>query len=328
MAVYDPSGAGDVHVDEVLTNISVGYPNNEFISERVAPAVRVTKQSDKYYIHGKEGWVLEPGSDVRAPGTVANEIPGLEVSTDTYFAVEHALQIPVTDEERQNADSPLSPDRDGTELVTSKVLLQRELIVRDLVQTAANYPGAHTVTLAGATQWSDYGAGNSDPVGDVKTGIRQIHSVLFLEPTVGVFPYRVMSFLEDHPDFIERIKYSQPGVITADIIGSVIGMSNIVVPGAGHNTARMGQAESLAYIWGDDVLLAYVPSRPGLKIPAYMYEFVWRYPNGQVQVVERWREPARKSDLVRVSRRYDHKFIAVDGTGDTIAGYLIKDAVA
>lgn len=328
MAVYDPSGSGDVHIDEVLTQISVGYPNEAFISERVAPAVRVQKQSDKYYVHGKEGWVLEPGSDVRAPGAVANEIPGLDVSTDTYYCVEHALQIAVTDEERQNADSPLSPDRDGTELVTDKVLLQRELIVRDLVQTAANYPAGSTVTLSGVTQWSDYASATSTPIADVKTGIRAIHAQLFLEPTLGVFPYRVMSFMEDHPDFIERIKYSQPGVLTSAIIGSVIGMQNIVVPGAGTNTAAMGQAESLAYIWGDDVLLAYVPARPGLKIPAYMYEFVWRYPNGQAQVVERWREPARKSDLVRVSRRYDHKFIAIDGTGDTLAGYLIKDAVA
>jgi len=73
--------------------------------------------------------------------------------------------------------------------------------------------------------------------------------------------------------------------------------------------------------------MAYVPPRPGLRTPAFMYEFTWVYPTGARQVTERWRETRRKSDLIRVSRRYTHKFIAVDGSGDSFAGYLIKDAI-
>jgi hypothetical protein len=59
-----------------------------------------------------------------------------------------------------------------------------------------------------------------------------------------------------------------------------------------------------------------------------MYEFVWRYPGGEAQVTKRWREEGRGADLIQVSRRYDHQFIAVDSIGDTLAGYLIKAAVA
>jgi hypothetical protein len=90
----------------------------------------------------------------------------------------------------------------------------------------------------------------------------------------------------------------------------------------------MGQAESIGYLWGKDVIFAYVPARPGLKVPAFGYEFVWVYPGGQVQVAERWREQKRKSDVIRVSRRYDLRFIAVDSSADSLAGYLIKDAIA
>jgi len=323
--VYDPLGGGNVHIDEALTNISLGYPNNGLVGNALFPEVRVRKQSDLYYEFGREGWL--PEDDERAPGSRTVEIPGIEVSTNPYFAREYALQIPITDEERENADAPLDPDRDGTELVTSKIMLRREQRIQVLVTTVANFAAGLSTTLAGGDQWSAFAT--SVPIADLKTGLRAVHAQLFMEPNLAVIPYEVMSQLEDHPDFIERIKYSMPGVITADIIASVVGLQNIIVPGLGFDSSgNPGGTPTLAYLWGKDVVLAWVPPRAGLKVPAFGYEFVWRYPGGQSQVVERWRSNERKSDIVRVSRRYDLKLIAVDGSGDSIAGYLIKAAVA
>jgi hypothetical protein len=326
MAVYDPRGGGNVHIDRVLTNISMGYPNEDLLGPVLSPSVRVAKQSDLYYVHGREGWVVEPGSDVRAPGTEANEIPGLKLSTNPYFAREYALQIPVTDEERENADAPLSPDRDGTELVTGKLLLARELRMKDMFTTAANYAAGNSTTLVGTQQFND--AANSNPISVFKTARDALHAKLFIRPNLAVIPYQVMSALEDHPDFIERIKYSQAAFLTEDLIARMLGIPRIVVPGVGYNSARMGQTEAINYLWGKDIILAYVPQRPGLKTPAFAYEFTWRYPGGQEQITERWYEQKRKSTVIRVSRRYDIKFIAVDATCKSTAGYLIKNAVA
>lgn len=317
--VYSPSGSGDVHVDQVLTQISIGYPNEGLVGESLFPSVPVKKQSDKYYVFGREGWL--PEDDVRAPGAVAREVLGAQVSTGTYFAVEHSLQIPVTDEERKNADNPLSPDRDGTEIVTSKVMLGRERAIQTLSHTAGNYASGHTTTLSGTSQWNDYT--NSDPIGVLRVGKRTIHSKIFREPNTLVMPYAVMSTLEDHPDFLERIKYSERAIFSPELLGAILGFRKIVVPGVGINTAPLGQAESLAYLWGNDVVMAYVPDRPGLKIPAYGYEFTW-----EGQTVDRWRENPRKSDIIRVSRAYDHKMTALDSLGKQIAGYLIIDAIA
>lgn len=317
MAVYSPSGSNDVHVDTVLTQISIGFSNAGLVGDALFPPVPVNKQSDKYYVFGREGWL--PEDDVRAPGAVAREITGAAVSTDTYYTVEHSLQIAVTDEERKNADTPLSPDRDGTEIVTSKIMLGRERAVQQIATTAANYASTNTVTLSGTSQWNDYT--NSNPIGDLRTGKRVIHSKIFREPNTLVIPYPVMSVLEDHPDFLERIKYSERAIFSPELLAAVLGFQKVVIPGVGYNTAPLGQAESLAYMWGNDVIMAYVPDRPGMKIPAYGYEFVL-----QGQVVDRWRENPRKSDIIRVSRSYDHKMTAVDSSDDQIAGYLILDA--
>lgn len=324
MAVYDPRGGENVHIDRILSTISVGYPNNGRVGDRLFPTVKVRKQSDLYYEFGQEHWM--PEDEYRAPGDVAIEIPGLTVSTDSYFAKEYALSIAVTDEERQNADSPMDPDKDGTMLVTEKLLLKREFRIQTIVRTAANYPAAQTTTLAGTAQWNDI---TSDPIGVFKTAKRAIHASLFMEPNLGVIPWEVMSYLEDHPDFIERIKYTSPESVSQKLIASLIGIGELLVPGLGYDPSTPpADPTAITYMWGKDVFIGWVPRSAGMKRPAFGYEFVWRYPNGQTQEATRWREANRKSDVVRVARRYDLKLIAVNGSGETRAGYLIKDAIA
>lgn len=326
--MYNPNGSGNVHVDQVLTNISLAYPNNEFVGEKLFPTVTVKKQGDKYYWFGRDSWVAEP-TDYRAPGTVANELPGVGVALDSYYASEHSLQIPVYDEERQNTDSPMSPDRDATELVTQKILLGRELAMKNLVTTAANYASGLSTTLSGTSQFSDYA--NSDPVTVFRTAVRAIHAKVFFEPNVAVIPYQVMSILEDHPKIIARIQYTDRAILTKEIIAAVLQIPTIIVPGVAQGTGT-GFNMTASYLWGKDIVIAYVPKRAGLRIPAFAYEFVWGYPSNQL--VDRWRETPRKSDLIRVSRRYDLKLVGVEtnpSSGDyrkSITGYVIKAAIA
>jgi hypothetical protein len=308
-----------------MSQVSVAWPNAGLVGQELFPSVVVRKQTDKYYIFGREAWLPESG-DVRAPGSEANEIPGLQVSTDQYYAQEHALQIAVTDEERDNADAPLAPDRDATELVTSRIMLGREVAMMTLATTAANYSSTSTVTLSGTQQWNDYV--NSDPIFDLRNAKTQIHNRIFLDPTVAVIPYLAMVTLEDHPDFLERIKYSERAIFSPELLQAILGLGKVVVPGVGFNSANAGQPATLGYLWPKSAILAYVPGRPGLRIPAYGYEFQWG-----AQFVDRWREDKRRSDLLRVSRRYDLKLPAQGdaGTADaglSIAGFLIKNCIA
>lgn len=333
MTVWSPTGSGGTHIDQILTQISLGFPNNAFVGEALFPVVTVKKQSDKYYVFGREAWLAET-SDYRAPGTEANEIPGFTVSQDTYYAQEHALQMAIPDEERENVDSAFSPDRDATELITSKILLGRELAMKNMVTTAASYATGLSVTLAGGTQWSAYAT--SDPIGDIRIGMRAVHAKIFMEPNVAVIPYLVMSTLEDHPDIIERIKYSERAILTPEIIAAVFGIARVIVPGVGVGTGApgaLGNAVSVGYLWGKDVVLAWVPPRAGLRTPAFGYEFAWTY-GGQAMTTDRWREDKRKSDVIRTQRRYDLKMVGTEinpASGDfgkSVTGYVIKAAIA
>ena len=328
MAVYDPRGGGNVHIDKVLTNMSMGYQNLDFVGQTLTPVVPVTKQSDKYYEFDREHWRVEPSDTLRAPGSPAIEIPGLTVSVNPYYANEHALKVLVTDEETANADSPLNPRADGTELVTERLHLRKEIAIRDMVVTTTNYAAGHSATLSGTAQWSDHTNGDSDPIGNFRTARDQIHSQIFKTPNTSIVPWEVMSGLEDHPDFIERIKYSERGVISHEILSALLNMPKMVVPGAGYNSANPGQADAIGYIWGKDVVIAYVPERPAMKTPAFMYEFNWGFSSGSRFLVDRWRDTDRVGEWVRARERYDHRRIAVDGSGNSIAGFIYKAVVA
>lgn len=325
MPIFDPRGGDNVHIDQVLSNISVGFTTEQTtVADTLFPSVTVQKQSDLYYIHGRESWSINFGGDRRAPGSVANEIPGVRVSTDTYFCHEHALQTTVTPEERQNADSPLNPDQEATELVTAKIVLGRELAAKDIVLDTTNYLASHVETLSGTSQFNDYA--NSTPITVFRDLFRTFHNTLFTVPNVAIIPWRVMHWLEDHPEFRERIKYVQAAVPSQDIVANMLGLQRVVVPGGGMDSANPGQPNDLSYVWENDIILAWVPPTPGLKTPAFGYEFVWPVHGGE-QYVDRWFDIDRKADVFRVGRSYDLKLIAKDDTGASLAGMLIENAV-
>ena len=98
--MYDP---GTLYLDPILTNFSVGYKDQTLWAEQIMPLTPVRTQSGKYNVFDRSSWLIF--EDRRAPGTVANEVMGYKWATDTFDTVEHSLQVPVLDEERQNLTS-------------------------------------------------------------------------------------------------------------------------------------------------------------------------------------------------------------------------------
>ena len=60
----------EVHVDAVLTQISVGFMQSaeDFVADKVFPVVPVRKQSDKYFVYDRSYW-FRSEMEKRAPAT-------------------------------------------------------------------------------------------------------------------------------------------------------------------------------------------------------------------------------------------------------------------
>ena len=314
-----------VHIDKALTNISIGYTNEQFIADEIFKPVSVNKQSDKYYVYGMERF--RQYDDLRAPGTEANEI-SWTLSDDSYYAEGHALRHPIADEEKQNADAEFDLEADATELVTEGILLNKEIDAANKLLDSNNYHNDLFITLGASgspAKWSDYE--NSDPILDIKKAKEAIHKKSGLRPNVLIISEPVKNVLELHPRLLEVIKYVQRGIVTTDLMAAAFGVDRILVGSAlksdvtNAGQVEPGQIEPLNYIWGNSAVLAYVPQRPGKKIPAIGYSFMWNKDgNGPVQV-RKWYETGRRATIVEAERWYDQKIIS------NVAGFLFADVV-
>lgn len=340
--MYDPSG---LYVDPILTNFSVGFQDQSLYGLRLFPETPVRTPSGRYRVYDRSDWLIY--RSLRAPLTVANEVVGKKWSEDTFMTEEHALQSPVADEERRELNSlggiaqavnggdlEIDPERDATELVTRSLSLEHEARVASTITNTANYPVGNTVTLTGAQKWSDYSFVTpldpysivSNPVGDLRTAARAIYQATGRWPNTMTIPFDAVGVIENHPRVVDRFKNF---TLTIDdwkvLIGLPAGATdwNMFVVDSHYNAAdNIDEAENITSFWGQDVWLGVVDRTPGQKTMTFGKTFAQIYPDGSTRPTERWREEARKADLVRTNWKWDIKIVSA------AAGYLIKNAVA
>lgn len=331
MPMYDP---GQLYVDPILTGFSVGYQDQTLFGERLFPVIPVRTPSGRYRVFDRSDWLMFP--DRREPGTVANEIRGRKWSEDVFHTVEHSLQAAVADEEQQELTSlggladavfggalQIQPMADATRLTTRSILLGHEKKAADLTRNTANYPVGNTVTLAGAQQWDDYTGGTSstsNPVADLQLAIQTITVLTGQPPNVLAIPRFGIPYLENHPRVVDRFKTFS--LLQPDAYRLLSGFEGTIIPlESRYNAAdNVYATEQITEFWGKDVWIGRVEPNLGLNQLAFGKTFSQIYPDGSIRPTDRWREEARKSDLVRVSQKYDLKIVS------PIAGYLIKNA--
>lgn len=270
--------SSQVHVDAILTNISVAYlqRSENFIADKVFPVVPVDKQSDKYFTYDKNDW-LRDEAQIRADGTESVG-SGYNISTATYYADVYAIHKDIGDQTRANADAPINVDREATEFVTHRLLTRREIQFNNDFMTTGVWSSDVTGVSASPTanqtiQWSDYT--NSDPIEDIEAGKAGILSVTGLEANTLVLGYDVFRQLKNHPDLVDRIKYTSSQTITEDMLARMFDIDRVLVSKSIKATNAEGATGAYSFTTGKTALLAHVAPSPGLLTPSAGYTFSW-----------------------------------------------------
>jgi hypothetical protein len=307
----------DAHVDALMTILSSAYMNEaeSYVADKIFPIVGVKKQSAKIAKYTKADWFRDEAV-LRAPGTEP-ATTGYTVDTSTtYFCDNYAIAKDIADEIRENTDSPFDPDMETTMLVTDRLLMRREIAFATDFFTTSVWGTDKSLTAA---KWSDYALSN--PIGDVETGKDAIHSVTAKEANLLLMGRQVWTQTKHHPDFIERIKYTQRGVLTTDIVASILEVPRLVVGRAIKNTAMEGIAEAYSYVFGKSTLLAHVAARPALMTPSAGYTFHWNNFGG-LSFIRRLRNDFRRADRIEANTYFDQKAVGTD------LGYYMHTMVA
>lgn len=310
--------ASDLHIDAALSNISVMYQNEAFVADKIMPRLPVKKESDKIIVYDKTLFRLFDTQ--RHDKHESNEIDwGLE-TPDTYSCETKALKGSVSQKERDNADPPIKPDIDTTEIVTNAVGLDREKRVADKVCTSANYSASHRITLGAGNRahWDEYADANSDPLKDIDDAKGLVHDDTKLIANTILIPYPTARKLARHPNVIELLKYTHGDLVRSGKLPPTLLDLNVVLAGAGYASTEQGQTVTLSDVWGDYVWVGYVNPKVGLKMLTFGLSFVWKG-----RIVRKWHHDGRNCDLIEVEEQgITEKLIAKD------CGVLLSDALA
>jgi hypothetical protein len=132
--------------------------------------------------------------------------------------------------------------------------------------------------------------------------------------------------LQDHEDLLDRIKYTQKGVVTTDLLAQALELDRVLVCNAVQNTAKEGAAFAGSMIAGtNDALIAYVAPNPSIMEPSAAYTFAWTGYTGAGAAglrIKNIRADLLNSDRVEGEMAFAHKITGAD------AGTFILNAVS
>lgn len=308
-----------VHVDAVLSNISVAYiPKQEYyIANRAFPTVPVDHQTDKYWKYRKEDWFRDEAK--RRADASESSGSGYNLGTDSYSCDVFSHHKDIGDKTRANADKGLNLDEDATRFVTTRLLLRQELqFVTDAFTTGV---WGTDVTGAAAgngtttrTYWNDYS--NSDPIEDVEDAKEAILKNTGYMPNVLVIGYQVWRKLKNHPLFVDRIKYTSSEAITKAIIARYFEIDEILVAQSIYVTSKENAATpTFAFTFGKSALLMYRTPNPGMLEPSAGYTFVWSGVSGNLGLpvgISSFRMEQLKAERIEGESAWDNKIVATD----------------
>lgn len=302
-------------IDQALTGVSNAWENDDadFIADQLFPVVEVKKTTFKVGKYGKDGLRL-PSNTLRTGESKAKRVNLTRGFDDIGPLQEHSLSDFITKDDYEMTDDPFEPESDSVENMNSIMALVDE---KDLATQLTNTSiVTQNTTLSGTDQWSDYA--NSDPIADI---VAAVSTAKFLDFNTIAMGKEVWLKLSQHPVLLDRLKWSERGVVTKEAFLSLLspyGITKLLIGNAKENTGKEGLADVIGTVWGKNVILAFVQPKPGRKKVNGGYKFALK--NGR-EVSREAKNNPKGTELVNTDY-YGHFLLSAD------CFYLIKNAVA
>ncbi len=237
-------------VDPELTGVVVSYSNAEYVADKVFPRLDpiLSKQEFKWWKFDFSEMITLPDTKVGRkgePGEVefsASEQPGM---TSDY-----GLDDVVPIDDVNNAPPGYNPLAHAAQGVMDLVLLDREKRVATKTFDPNTYPAANKVTLSGTSQWSNAA---SDPI----AAIGDAADSMIMRPNVLVLGRASWTQLRRNATIMKALSISgtDKGQASLQQVTDLLELDEIVVGSAWANSARKGQAPSIARLWGKHAAL-------------------------------------------------------------------------
>lgn len=313
-----------------LAGVSVAYRNMDYIADRVFPIIDGADPKAKITKYQRGAWFRDEAG-IRAPGTRANR-GGHPIDSVSIATKEYAFAKEVTDEDRRFAKAQgapaLNPDQDALEFAADKIDLKKERRVATLV-TGTTWADGNSGGADAEGLWSPAGSTNTF-LTDIPVGKKAIKAAIGRVPNVLQIDFLTYLALKECDAVLDKIKYTQRGVLTKDLLAAIIEVDEVLVGSAIYSAAEetaAGDDFNAVDIWTVNAgkgmgFLFYRPKKMGLKMQTAGLQVRIAYENGGARRTSNWREKAEHQDVYEVAEETDITLI------DNYAGYLWSDTYA
>lgn len=309
-----------LHIDKLLTQISIGMYNDpeEYFADKFFPSIsNIAHRSDLIPRYDEDAWFRDEAK-IRAKGNESYGTTWDLLTPLAYYCEDYAIHNDIAWEDMANADAIYDLQRTGTEFVTDKILMRRDSIfIARFLKTGVWGVDQNMVST---TQWSNPA---STPIEDFENARVTMSGKIGKEPKKLLIGRKTLSALKQHPDFLDRIKYTQRGIVTKELIMAMLEVDELYSPNTLKNTAKEGQTAVKTRMVGDVALLIYVTPRPALIRPTAGYIFNWKMPPVNTPIY------IRRFSLTRpmVDRIEGHSFVDMVATSPA-AGHFFYNTIA
>ena len=309
-----PITTSEVHVDQALTNVSIAYAQetSKFIASKLFPSVNVSHLSNKFHVFTKDNW-LRSEAGLRATGAPTRGA-NFTMSQDTYSCKQYGVHTSLDDYTVANADAGVDLLTSATQYVTEKLLQKRDEVFAAAAFTTGVWTGGSSNDITPGNLWS---TANGTPIKDIADQQSAIESKTGRKPRHLVLGKDVYAALKDSDDILDRVKYSERGIVTTDLLAAIFDVDEVIVASSISNTAAQGATASYAPIFDPkDALLMYKPANPGLMTPSagYMFSFTGVAGADQFEGLRtlRYRMDHNHSEIVETLAAFDFKVTGAD----------------
>ena len=294
-------------VDPVLTNLATGYSNAQLVGDQLMPFVLVDKEGGKIPLFGKEHF--KAYSTERALRAKSNRINPEDIGEVDVALDEHDLEYPI--DYREDAESAFPLQARATNTVVEGIRLRHELKVAEMTQNAANYGAGNKITLSGTSQFSH---ASSDPEGVISDAKAAVRAKVVKEPNTMVIGYQAWRSMKRNAQLKAILSDTRTRLVQLADLREIFEIENIVIG----RSVWANDAGTTVDVWGDNIVLAYVPGAGGAERSPYEPSFGYTLRKRGNPVVDTRTEDG-KLELIRNTDIFRPYLLGAD------AGYLITD---
>ena len=300
---------GDTYLSE--RTVEGMLNNNRFIAPQVFPIVSVQTQYGQIKTW-ERGSLLRHEMRLHAYAdrpVQANYEPG---TPQAYICEHWSVERPIAPVDRASSRDPLRPEKDAQAYVQKQAELNTDLRWAKAAFNpnawAWNYKGVETnpSNASDSPEFLRFDQAGAESVIATLRGKRERMALMTgEEPNVLVMGVDVYNYLTvSDADILERIKYTQRGVATLDLLAELFEVPKIVVARNVVNDAKEGLPANYRYVFPTKgMLLMHAATNPSLETASGGYLTVWerlyeRFEGDQTRVL---------NDLALIRRGYDSR---------------------